>query len=958
MLRLKDIRMKPKLIGLFLLVGLIPLALIGWWSSKLATDALMNTSFNQLSSVRDIKKVQIEKFFADRQGDLGVLNKIVGTLRLEAFHKLEAQQDLKTAMINDYFKKAFLDMELFARGKDAETLYDRLVQYHEETNVSPDGPYNVETPEYQQIWEEYGHNVTQFQKDTGYYDVFMICAAHGHVMYTAAKEVDLGTNIRTGPYRDSGLNEVWAKTIRTKAESIVDFKPYAPSNGEPAAFVGVPMYKGDVLRGVMVVQLSLDHINKIMSVRSGLGKTGETYLVGPDKLMRSDSFLDPVNHSVKGSFANPEKGKVDTEAVRWALAGEDKSAVIRDYNNNPVLSVAAPIKVLDLTWVMLAEIDVAEAFSPVDEKGNEFYKTYQELYGYYDLFLINPDGYVFYSAAKEADYQTNMVDGKYANSNLGKLTQEVLQTKKFGFADFEPYAPSNGIPAAFVAQPVIQDGKVELIVALQLPLDAINSVMQQREGMGETGETYLVGSDKRMRSDSFLDPQGHTVKASFAGTIAANGVDTEAVQQVIAGEKGANVIVDYNGNRVLSAYAPVHLGNTTWALIAEIDEAEVLGPVYKLIKSVGIAAAIIAIMVALMALLVARGIANPLVAGVAFAKAVATGDLTVDIKIDQKDEIGQLAAALNEMMNKLKDVVSNVISATSNVTSGSQELSATSEEMSQGATEQAAAAEEASSSMEQMAANIRQNADNAMQTEKMASKSAEDAKKGGESVEKTLAAMKEIASKISIIEEIARQTNLLALNAAIEAARAGEHGKGFAVVAAEVRKLAERSQHAAAEISELSGSSVEIAEQAGKMLAQMVPDIQRTAELVQEISASSKEQDTGTEQVNQAIMQLDQVIQQNASASEEMASTSEELSSQAEQLQETISFFKVDAKASPKAGTKVRHDPPPVANKKQGILPTPKQLLKKTKKSTTASSGLDLDMGGDSSKLDDEFERF
>ncbi|WP_235264124.1 methyl-accepting chemotaxis protein, partial [Geoalkalibacter ferrihydriticus] len=207
---------------------------------------------------------------------------------------------------------------------------------------------------------------------------------------------------------------------------------------------------------------------------------------------------------------------------------------------------------------------------------------------------------------------------------------------------------------------------------------------------------------------------------------------------------------------------------------------------------------------------------------------------------------------------------------------------------------QAAAAEEASSSMEQMAANIRQNADNAMQTEKIAAKSAQDARQGGEAVGKTVTAMKQIADKISIVEEIARQTNLLALNAAIEAARAGEHGKGFAVVAAEVRKLAERSQTAAAEISDLSGSSVEIAEQAGKMLTQMVPDIQKTAELVQEIAAASKEQDAGAEQVNKAIQQLDQVIQQNASASEEMASTSEELSSQAEQLQQAIAYFKVD----------------------------------------------------------------
>ncbi|MCP3890392.1 MAG: hypothetical protein GY702_16205, partial [Desulfobulbaceae bacterium] len=278
---------------------------------------------------------------------------------------------------------------------------------------------------------------------------------------------------------------------------------------------------------------------------------------------------------------------------------------------------------------------------------------------------------------------------------------------------------------------------------------------------------------------------------------------------------------------------------------------------------------------------------------------IAQGNLTVTLPQGNKTGILE---ALAGMVEQLKDIVTNVQGASDNVASGSQELSSSSELMSQGSTEQAAAAEEASSSMEQMAANIRQNADNAMQTEKIASKSAEDAKIGGESVAKTLAAMKEIASKISIIEEIARQTNLLALNAAIEAARAGEHGKGFAVVAAEVRKLAERSQHAAAEISDLSGSSVEVAEQAGEMLSEMVPDIQKTAELVQEISAASKEQDTGAEQVNQAIMQLDQVIQQNASASEEMASTSEELSSQAEQLQDAIAFFKVDTRS----GSKVR----------------------------------------------------
>jgi methyl-accepting chemotaxis protein len=196
--------------------------------------------------------------------------------------------------------------------------------------------------------------------------------------------------------------------------------------------------------------------------------------------------------------------------------------------------------------------------------------------------------------------------------------------------------------------------------------------------------------------------------------------------------------------------------------------------------------------------------------------------------------------------------------------------------------------------MEEMVSNIRQNADNAQQTEKIAIKAAQDTREGGKAVTETVTAMKEIAGKISIIEEIARQTNLLALNAAIEAARAGEHGKGFAVVAAEVRKLAERSQTAAGEISQLSSSSVEVAEQAGKMLEQITPDIQRTAELVQEISAASSEQNAGADQINRAIQQLDQVIQQNASAAEEMSSTAEELSSQAQALQDNIDFFKVD----------------------------------------------------------------
>ncbi|NDY56407.1 methyl-accepting chemotaxis protein [Desulfovibrio sulfodismutans] len=271
---------------------------------------------------------------------------------------------------------------------------------------------------------------------------------------------------------------------------------------------------------------------------------------------------------------------------------------------------------------------------------------------------------------------------------------------------------------------------------------------------------------------------------------------------------------------------------------------------------------------------------------------LAEGDLR--IKVAERSDKDTLMRAIAEMIGRLTEIVGEVQAGAENVASGSEEMSASSETLSQGASEQAASVEECSSSMEQMSSSINQNADNARQTESIAAKAAQDAKESGEAVTKTVAAMKEIAGKISIIEEIARQTDLLALNAAVEAARAGEHGKGFAVVASEVRKLAERSQGAAAGINKLSADSTSVAERAGTLLQKLVPDIQKTADLVQEIAAASHEQSSGAAQVNKALQQLDQVIQQNAAASEELASTSEELSAQAEQLQASIAFFATD----------------------------------------------------------------
>jgi len=294
----------------------------------------------------------------------------------------------------------------------------------------------------------------------------------------------------------------------------------------------------------------------------------------------------------------------------------------------------------------------------VTNSQKSFFEMFIEKYGFYDLFLIHPKGQIFYTVAKESDYGTNIISGIYAKSGLGKLVQEVRKGRQFSFADFSPYAPSNNEPAAFIALPIIIEEKIDLIIALQLSIDATNVIMQKRDGMGETGETYLIGPQGRMRSDSYLDSTNYSVKASFAKGQQGR-IQTKAFREAMTGKTGFSIIKDYNDNMVLSAYTPINVYNTQWALIAEIDKTEAFKPVYSMVRIIWIIACIIIIAIIGVALFFASTITRPIQAIVTFINEVKDGQRTI-LKMDRMDEIGIMAEGLNDMVEQQKKMIDNL----------------------------------------------------------------------------------------------------------------------------------------------------------------------------------------------------------------------------------------------------------------------------------------------------------
>lgn len=530
--------------------------------------------------------------------------------------------------------------------------------------------------------------------------------------------------------------------------------------------------------------------------------------------------------------------------------------------------------------------EAPDSYKQVHDIYYPYFKNYMEIYGYYDVFLIGADdGDTFFTVTKESDFAGTTARIK---SSLNDVWRRAIRGE-VALSDTKPYPPSANAPAQFVAAPIREDGKIVGVVALQISIDAVNKIMQQRDGMGETGETYLVGPDKLMRSDSFLDPKGHSVSASFANP-GAGSVDTEAAREVFAGRDGNKIIIDYNGNPVLSAYDPVTVGSVTWAIIAEIDQAEVEAPINKLLYSILTVAIVLIILVVVAAFFVGRMIASPLIKSVDFATKVADGDLTQTIEMDQKDETGMLADALNKMTANLNSMMQEITKGATELSASSGKLSETSTEMSANAeqtsgkaTTVAAAAEEMSVNMnsvsaaaeeaatnvnivaaaaEEMTSTIDEIARNTAKTSDMSSQAVAQASSASEKVNELGEAASEISKVTETITEISEQTNLLALNATIEAARAGEAGKGFAVVANEIKELAKQTAEATLEIK----GKIEGVQRSTQATVGEIKEITKVIDgvntMTNSIAAAIEEQSAATQEIASNVAQASQGIQE------------------------------------------------------------------------------------------------
>lgn len=915
--KLTHLPLRQKLMIAVLCASLLPLAAVSFLSTNKARSAMETQAFNQLESLREVKKSQIEDYFTQIRDQIITFSEqdtVVNAMTAfrSGFESLPrdlaiTQRTLRSRResVSNYYRNAFGAEYETQTGKSLDTgslIPDNassiLAQYlYIANNVNEVGnkeklDFATDGSAYSKTHAKYHPQFRNFLQKFGYYDIFLVDANSGDIVYSVFKEVDYSTSLLSGPYANTNFARAFNEAKRLGARdsaTLVDFETYLPSYESAASFIASPIYNDGTLAGVLIFQMPVGEINAMMQQRSGLGESGEAYLVGADFKMRSQSRFVEHNTILTQS--------VETEATRAVINGETDARIIPDYRGTPVLSSFTPLAITGLNWGLLAKIDAAEAFAPVNAimwltallaaAGAAFAALIAVLVARNVLHQLGADPgrlLTVTEAIAGGNLETDLATATPASGVFAAMQKMQRHLRKRATKDKSALVESTRLKSAL-------DNVQANVMMADANLDIIY--------VNETIQTMFRDAEADLR----------TVLPGFsASDLVGKNIDifhkNPVHQRSMLGALSNTFEGDISiANRYFNVIATPVFGSDGERLgtVAEwADRTQEINAEQEI---------------------------NQIVA------AVLEGDLTRRIDMQSKTGFFEvLGKGVNGIIEKLANAMGGIGRTSSQVRSGAEEIAQGNANLSQRTEEQAASLEETASSMAEMTSTVKQNADAAAEANTLAAGARDKAEQGGAVVSNAVSAMDEITTSskkisniIGTIDEIAFQTNLLALNASVEAARAGEQGRGFAVVASEVRNLAGRSANAAKEIKDLIEDSVSKVEngtrlvnESGNTLAEIVTAIRQVTDIVGNIATASREQSTGIDEVNRAITQMDEMTQQNAALVEEIAASSESMRQHSDELTEMVNQYSIGADsngatAERRSGGRAWAEKPPTA---------------------------------------------